>query len=106
MNSEEKDRLINEEQNQEKVEPGYIKLIKAAEFSPYSQEYLSLLARKGKIHARKFGRNWYTTLEDLREYINSQGLPVFIPKAFYTPSYKGKITKPIIVTFEKNIAWK
>ena len=30
---------------------------------PYGQEYVSLLARKGKIDAFKEGRNWLTTKE-------------------------------------------
>ena len=49
----------------------YILLREAAKNSPYSQEYLSLLARRGKIHAIKKGRNWYTTKETLEEYIMS-----------------------------------
>jgi Fic family protein len=34
----------------------------------YSQEYLSLLARMGKIDAVKFGRNWKITQEALKDY--------------------------------------
>jgi hypothetical protein len=30
---------------------------------PYGQEYISLLARTGKIDAYKEGRNWLTTRE-------------------------------------------
>ncbi|MES2543484.1 MAG: Fic family protein [Bacteroidota bacterium] len=37
--------------------------------SPYSQEYVSLLARTGKIDAYKEGRNWLTTKEAIEEYI-------------------------------------
>ena len=36
---------------------------------PYGQEYLSLLARRGKIAAFKEGRNWLTTKEAVREYM-------------------------------------
>ncbi len=36
---------------------------------PYGQEYISLLARQGKIDAHKEGRNWYTTREAVEEYI-------------------------------------
>jgi cell filamentation protein, protein adenylyltransferase len=39
--------------------------------TPYSQEYLSLLARRGKLEAVKFGRNWYTSKEAIDEYIES-----------------------------------
>lgn len=37
--------------------------------SPYGQEYVSLLARTGKIDAYKEGRNWYTTKEAIDNYI-------------------------------------
>ena len=33
--------------------------------TPYSQEYISLLARQGKIDAYKEGRNWVTTKKPL-----------------------------------------
>ncbi|WP_310380233.1 Fic family protein [Flavobacterium sp.] len=37
--------------------------------SPYGQEYVSLLARTGKIDAYKEGRNWFTTKEAIEDYI-------------------------------------
>ena len=37
--------------------------------SPYGQEYVSLLARSGKIDAYKEGRNWYTTKDAIADYI-------------------------------------
>lgn len=37
---------------------------------PYGQEYISLLARQGKIDAYKEGRNWLTTREAVENYIN------------------------------------
>lgn len=40
--------------------------------SPYSQEYVSLLARQGKIDAYKEGRNWVTTKKAINEYINNR----------------------------------
>lgn len=36
--------------------------------TPYSQEYLSLLARRGKIEAVKKGRNWYSNLKAVERY--------------------------------------
>jgi Fic family protein len=36
---------------------------------PYGQEYISLLARQGKIDAYKEGRNWLTTREAVEQYI-------------------------------------
>lgn len=39
---------------------------------PYGQEYISLLARQGKIDAHKEGRNWFTTKEAVEEYIKTR----------------------------------
>jgi Fic family protein len=36
---------------------------------PYGQEYISLLARTGKIDAYKEGRNWLTTREAVEDYM-------------------------------------
>ena len=36
---------------------------------PYGQEYISLLARQGKIDAYKEGRNWLTTKNAIENYI-------------------------------------
>lgn len=46
----------------------WISLAEAAQGSPYSQEYLSLLARTGKLMAKKRGRNWLTTRAAIAEY--------------------------------------
>ena len=50
------------------AEETWILLREAAQDSPYSQEYLSLLARKGRLEAIKRGRNWYTTRKAVEEY--------------------------------------
>ncbi|MDO8655369.1 MAG: hypothetical protein Q7R48_03045, partial [bacterium] len=47
----------------------YISLREAATFSEYSQEYLSLRARQGKLRSRKIGKSWVTTKEWLQEYV-------------------------------------
>jgi len=47
----------------------YISLSEAAKYCNYSQEYLSLRARQGKLKAVKFGRTWFTKKEWLEEYI-------------------------------------
>jgi hypothetical protein len=44
----------------------------AAAISPYSPEYLNLLARKHKIKAQKIGRDWLITKFDLFNYIRKQ----------------------------------
>ena len=40
---------------------------------PYGQEYVSLLARQGKIDAHKEGRNWYTTKKAILDYMRKKG---------------------------------
>lgn len=49
----------------------YIPLQEATKFCNYSQEYLSLRARQGKLKAMKFGRNWVTKKEWLEEYLKT-----------------------------------
>lgn len=49
----------------------YISLQEAAKYCPYSQEYLSLLARRGKLSSVKFSRNWMTTREAVDSYMES-----------------------------------
>ena len=50
-------------------EKNYISLAEAAKGTPYSQEYLSLRARQGKLKAVKFGKIWMTKKEWLKEYL-------------------------------------
>jgi len=49
----------------------YISLQEATQYCGYTQEYLSLRARQGKLKAIKFGRNWVTKREWLKEYLNN-----------------------------------
>lgn len=51
-------------------EEKYISLQEATKFCNYTQEYLSLRVRQGKLKAVKFGRNWVTKKEWLEEYFN------------------------------------
>ena len=51
----------------------WIPLRKVAQFTPYTQEYLSLLARKGRLEAIKRGRVWYTTRRAVTAYLASVG---------------------------------
>ena len=46
-----------------------IPLSEAAAISGFSPDHLSLLARKGKLRARKIGRNWVTTRAAVEEYL-------------------------------------
>ena len=47
----------------------YISLQEVTKYCPYTQEYLSLRARQGKLKAVKFGRNWVTKKEWLDDYL-------------------------------------
>jgi hypothetical protein len=47
----------------------YISLREAINHCSYSQEYLSLRARQGKLKAIKFGRNWVTRKDWLDDYL-------------------------------------
>lgn len=49
----------------------HITLSEAAKLSGHSQEYLSFLARKGRLGAIKFGRNWVITKKELDRYLKS-----------------------------------
>ena len=49
-----------------------ISIAEAASFTPYSQEYLSLLARKGRLRAIKIARDWLTTREAVLSYVREQ----------------------------------
>ena len=49
-------------------EDEWIPLREAAQGTPYSQEYLSLLARKGRLEAIKRGRVWYTSRRAVAAY--------------------------------------
>lgn len=47
-------------------------MAEAAKMCPYEQGYLSLLARRGELQAEKNGRNWYTKIEWLNEYLEKK----------------------------------
>lgn len=57
-----------------KEEPQFISLAQAAKMTNYSQDYISLLCRQGKLRAQKLGRNWVTTKDWVYSYVdNTQG---------------------------------
>lgn len=57
--------------SQEAGKTRLMKLSEVAPKTPYSTEYLSLLARRGLISAHKIGRNWVTSLEAIENYLRS-----------------------------------
>lgn len=50
----------------------FITLREVTAYCDYSQEYLSLLARKGRLAAVKIGKDWMTTKEAIEEYIETK----------------------------------
>ncbi len=46
-----------------------ISLAEAAAICGLTMEHLGLLARRGRLRARKIGRNWVTTREAVAEYM-------------------------------------
>lgn len=58
-------------ENKQKDFLEYIPLCEASRHSGYTPEYLNSLARQGKLRAKKIGRNWYTTLVWLDDFISS-----------------------------------
>ena len=55
-------------------EDKYISLADASQLCSYSQEYLGLRARQGKLKAVKVGRDWVTTENWLSDYIGEIGV--------------------------------
>lgn len=49
----------------------YISVKEAAKGTSYTQEYLSLLARKGRLDAIKLGRNWIVTKKTVEDYVKN-----------------------------------
>jgi len=52
-------------------EPEILTLAEASQITPYSQEYLSLIARKGLLGAYKQGRKWVVSKRELDRYLAS-----------------------------------
>ncbi len=50
----------------------WLSMSEAAQFTPYSAEYLSLLARKRKLPAKKIGNSWFTTKAAVEYYMRRQ----------------------------------
>lgn len=53
------------------VKTNFLTLAEAAKISPYSKDYLNILARRGSIPAFKLKRNWLVSKEALEGYIRS-----------------------------------
>lgn len=51
----------------------FISLAEATKYCDYSQEYLSKLAKEGRLDAHKKSRNWVTTKTAVEEYVAKHG---------------------------------
>jgi len=56
-------------EKEKKYQEKWLVLSELAKKVNFSQEYLSLLARRGRIEAVKKGRNWYSNLEAVQKYV-------------------------------------
>ncbi len=64
---------MSEEQKKAFLASGsLISMTQAAELTPYTAEYLSLLARRGKLKAVKISRDWLTTQQEISLYLKKQ----------------------------------
>lgn len=68
-----------EKENSTNDKQGYITLKEATNYCNYSLEYLSLLARTGRLSAVKFNRNWMTTIQAIETYLDKMGLKKSCP---------------------------
>ena len=64
---------MSEQQKQLLADPhNLITMSEAAQLTPYSAEYLSLLSRKGRIPAIKISRDWLTNRQSVLRYVREQ----------------------------------
>ena len=57
-----------------------ISLSEAAEISGLSSGHLRLLVRKKELWGKKLGRNWFTTIKAVQEYLDRERRPGPKPK--------------------------
>ncbi len=76
----------------------WISMQEASEFCSYSQEYLSLRARQGKLFSKKLGRNWYTTKKALQDYLSQQSVLVSLPRNAFAKN--PELFRPMLTSAE------
>lgn len=78
-----------------------ISLNQAAQFSGYSQDYLGFLIRKGEIKGTKKGRAWFTTEEEVKNYLFKKKVQhkEFAIKDFFSPTRSKNIVVAAIIIF-------
>jgi len=73
----------------------WIPLSEAALGTSYSAEYLSLLARKRKIPARKIKNVWHITKQALDEYVKKQIVRTYIQNGGFSAEQSSEISFPL-----------
>lgn len=78
-----------------------ISLNQASKMSGYTQDYLGYLIRQGEMKGIKKGRVWFTTEEDVKDYIFKKKIrsEKFAVREFFSPSRTRKIIIVAIVVF-------
>ncbi|MCR4279337.1 MAG: tail fiber domain-containing protein [Candidatus Zambryskibacteria bacterium] len=80
------------------VSAQWLSMTEAATHTPYSAEYLSLLARKNRLPSKKIGNVWYTNKAALDAYMQKQMLRAQISNSQFP------ISKPVLSTnFQENL---
>lgn len=70
-----------------------ISLSQASKITGYHSDYLSALIRKNELKGEKVGKSWFTTEEDINEYIFKQKIrhKEFAILDFFSPTRTKKI---------------
>ncbi len=78
-----------------------ISLNQAAKFSGYTQDYLGFLIRKGELKGVKKGRAWFTTEEEIKNYLFKKKVrhQEFAIKEFFSASRTRNIIIATLVIF-------
>lgn len=78
-----------------------ISLNQASQISGYSQDYLGFLLRRGELKGLKKGRVWFTTEEEIKNYLFKKKVrnQEFAIKEFFSPSRTRNIILATIIIF-------
>ncbi|HAE36357.1 MAG: Fic family protein [Candidatus Nomurabacteria bacterium GW2011_GWF2_35_66] len=78
-----------------------ISLNQASKISGYTQDYLGFLIRKGEIKGMKKGRAWFTTEEEVKNYLFKKKVrhEEFAIKDFFSPTRTRNIIIATIIVF-------
>ena len=75
--------------------------------SGYTQDYLGFLVRKGEIKGVKKGRAWFTTEEEVNNYLFKKKVRQnkFAIKDFFSPTRRKNIIIATIIIFIGGFLW-